>query len=97
MTGEPYINLLMQIPLVGLFVWFILKRDERADIQQRERDEQWRSFLQEQREQNNAALQRLAGEISLIAQKVGDMSETLSAHDAIVRAATSVKTKPLKK
>lgn len=79
-----YINLLMQIPLVGLFVWFILKRDERSDAQQKERDEQWRAFLQEQREQNNAALSRLANEIGAIAGKVAEMSETLSAHDAMV-------------
>jgi Tfp pilus assembly protein PilO len=59
---DPIINLLIQIPLVGIFIWFILERDKRSDAQQKERDQQWREFLKEQREQNNAAVSRLAEE-----------------------------------
>jgi hypothetical protein len=59
---ESVINLLIQIPLVGIFIWFILERDKRSDVKQLERDEQWREFLKEQRAQNNAAVSRLAEE-----------------------------------
>jgi hypothetical protein len=64
MTGiEPWINLLIQIPLVGIFVWFTLERDKRAQANEVERDTQWRDFLKEQRVANNEALGRLAEEI----------------------------------
>ena len=70
---ESIVNLLAQVPLVAIFVWFILERDKRTDAIQIERDNQWREFLKEQREQNNAAVARLAEEIKSIAERVSEM------------------------
>lgn len=59
---EPSIqNLLIQIPLVGIFIWFILEqqkradaaalnRQQKADAEQEKRDNDWRNFLQQQYE-----------------------------------------------
>jgi len=79
------VNLLMQIPLVGIFVWFILERDKRMDVQQISREEQWREFIKEQREQNNAAIGRLAEEIKCTSIEVSRLNGMLSAHDAASR------------
>lgn len=70
---DSVISLLTQIPLVGIFIWFILERDKRSDAKQVERDNQWREFLKEQREQNNGAIARLAEEIKQIAERVSEM------------------------
>ena len=45
-----YINLLIQIPLVGIFVWFALRlsADYRADAEKR--DKQWQTFIDQQNE-----------------------------------------------
>jgi len=45
-----YIPLLIQIPLVGIFVWFTLRlsADYRADASRR--DEQWQKFIEQQNE-----------------------------------------------
>lgn len=75
---DAVINLLIQIPLVGIFIWFILERDKRSDVKQLERDQQWREFLKEQREQNNAAIARLAEEIKKIAQQVSHLDDAIS-------------------
>ncbi len=72
---ESVISLLTQIPLVGIFIWFILERDKRSDAKQVERDNQWREFLKEQREQNNGAIARLAEEIKKIAERVSEMQD----------------------
>jgi hypothetical protein len=79
---ESLINLLIQIPLVGIFVWFILERDKRSDAQQSDRETQWRDFLREQREQNNSSIARLAEKIESISHEVARLNGVLSAHDA---------------
>lgn len=76
--SDAVINLLIQIPLVGIFILFILERDKRSDAKQLERDQQWREFLKEQREQNNAAVARLAEEIKKIAQQVSHLDDAIT-------------------
>jgi len=78
---EGLANLLIQIPLVGIFIWFILERDKRSDLAEEKRDKQWREFLSEQREASNAAISRLAEEIKSIGQEVTRLGAVLSAHD----------------
>ena len=78
---EGIVNLLIQIPLVGIFIWFILERDKRSDTNEQKRDEQWREFLAEQREASNLAITRLTDEIKTIGQEVNRLGGMLSAHD----------------
>lgn len=81
MSEPTWLSLLIQIPLVGIFVWFVLTMLERQGKEQQNRDEQWRTFLMEQREANNSALARLAEEIKSIAQEVAQMRQALSNHE----------------
>lgn len=93
MFPDTVINLLIQIPLVGIFVWSSLetmkrqdareaKRDDMQATERQARDAAWREFLAEQRSQNNLAIARIAEEVKVVTQEVSKMSAILSAHDA---------------
>ncbi len=56
MNYEPIVQLLIQIPLVGIFVWFVLQRDN----QQAERDKEMRDFLRDQREEDHRVMVKIA-------------------------------------
>ncbi len=64
-------------------------REERRDAshaaERKERDEAWRSFLSDQREQNNAAVARIAEEVKIFSQEVARMNTVLTSHDAASR------------
>lgn len=72
---ESWISLAIQIPLVGLFIWFSLRLVS-AFLTSNEtitknfvesmdrRDQAWREFIREQREANNAAIQNMASRFS---------------------------------
>lgn len=90
---DAIISLMIQLPVIGIFIWYNERRDARqtdredkrddANVKERElRDKEWRDYLREQREQNNAALGRLADELKVIAEKVAQLHGILSAHDA---------------
>ena len=84
---DTVINLLIQLPLVGIFVFFILEWSRRNDHAVSRRDEEWRDFLKEERAHRAEAISRLAEEIKSVAQQVNQMSGLLSAHDAASREA----------
>lgn len=60
------IGLLSQIPLVGIFIWFVLEWTKRTSANQDKRDEQMRKFLEEQRSQDREILSRLIGQLDCI-------------------------------
>ena len=82
-VGE-WANLLVQIPLVGVFIWFTLQflklqREERdqtatkAREERMQRDKEWRSWLTSEQEKNSTALVALVGETrtgAMVAQEV---------------------------
>lgn len=99
---ESLINLAIQIPVVLVFAWLMLEimkrqdaREERRDAahaaERKERDEAWRAFLAEQREQNNAAVSRIAEEVKSMAQETARMNAVLISHDSASREARANK------
>lgn len=81
---ENYISLLIQIPLVGIFVWFSLRlismfmvAIERFLKSLEDRDVQWREFLEEQRISSQEAIAHMAGrfadEIKVLAKEVAEL------------------------
>lgn len=52
------VNLLIQVPLVGMFIFYALRtsNDNRADSAKR--DEQWRAFLEQQAKSNAAFVEQ---------------------------------------
>lgn len=82
-TGpDAYISLLIQIPLVGIFVWFTLKIIKTFMDFLEKRDASWQAFLDNQRKQNNEAVahmaERFASEIREIGKEVAAMRGLLN-------------------
>ncbi len=99
MDLDSILSLFIQIPLVGIFVWFVLERDKRLEAGFTRRDKEWRDCLGEQRLQGNEAITRLTEEIKVIAAAVVQSSTLLSQHDknAAMWASDILRDKPLKR
>lgn len=87
MTVDAWISLAAQVPLVGIFVWFTLQQQKLGQDSQAKRDHEWREFLREQREANNAAMARLAEEIKAISGVLASVQALMVSHDTRVQAA----------
>lgn len=74
---DAYIGLLIQIPLVGIFVWFSLKLIDMFLKSIDTRDAQWRSFIEQERKANADALgymaSKFADEIRVIGKEVAEL------------------------
>ena len=86
---ETYIGLLIQVPLVGVFIWFALRLVDIFLKSLEQRDGQWQSFLREQREANNMAMGRLAEELKSITLNITRVEVMLQSHDLITREAVA--------
>lgn len=73
---EAYIGLLIQIPLVGIFVWFSIQLINTFLKAIEERDKAWREFLAQQRLYDREAIahmaQRFSDEIRTLAGEVSE-------------------------
>lgn len=69
-TMDPLISIGMQIPVVAMFAWFVLKMTADHTKAQERRDDEWRDFLKDQRESHHAALSRLAEEIKTLGHEI---------------------------
>lgn len=84
---EAYIGLLIQVPLVGIFIYFTLRIISIFLDSLEKRDLQWQVFLREQRDATNAVVARLAEELKTISQDVSRLTELITMHDQLVREA----------
>jgi hypothetical protein len=82
--AEAWVSLLIQVPLVGIFVWFTLQLTKNYQSSQEKRDTEWRDFLREQREQGNNAIGRLAEEIKCLNGGVTEVKTLIQNHDSRV-------------
>ena len=80
--NEAIANLLIQIPLVGIFIIFILEWSKRMDKAILERDEKWRDFLREERSLRAEMLRALAGEIQNNTETLSRMKNDIARHEA---------------
>jgi len=86
---EPYIGLLVQVPLVGIFVWFSLQLiniflKSISDLRNTfvdsitDRDKEWMIFLEQERKANHEAIghmaERFADEIRVLGKAVTEMN-----------------------
>lgn len=75
---EPWIQLLIQIPLVAAFMWFVLTWSDRLSTQQSQRDLQWREFLNDQRMALLEGLVRVADDLKANTQQLKELSENFT-------------------
>lgn len=90
MNFSELLPLFAQVPLVGIFVWFVLERDKRESEARQHRDEQWRGFLTEQRQSTNMALQSLADSLERVEEKqvagLGELAKQIAGLTSIIVA-----------
>lgn len=77
LNTEPYIDLLMQAPLVGGFIWFALKVIGLFTTSMEQRDQAWREFLDQQRQATNAVIGRFAEEIKALSREIAELRGAL--------------------
>ncbi|MBK8421764.1 hypothetical protein [Candidatus Villigracilis saccharophilus] len=63
-SSEMWISLLIQVPLVGIFVWFSLQLISYFLKSIDTRDAAWREYMTQQREANNQAIKHMAERFS---------------------------------
>jgi K+-sensing histidine kinase KdpD len=88
MLSEATITLLFQLPLVGIFVIFILEWSKRLDKSQFERDEKWREFLKEERLFRNELLSAMSHEIRDNTNTLTYIAESIAKHEVEARSRT---------
>jgi len=87
------ISLLVQIPLVGIFVWFTLRMsaDYRADTNRRDdqwqkfieqQNELWRNFIRELVERSSEAEDMTSQRLAELALVIRQLLDKLESHDA---------------
>jgi Na+/phosphate symporter len=72
-SAESYISLLMQIPLVGMFIWFTIRQNHDFLSAMEKRDEQWRVFLKAQTDSRNDAIARIAEEVKNLGREISEL------------------------
>ncbi len=77
---EPWLQLLLQVPLVGVFIWFSLEQQKIYTQNQTKRDEEWRLFLIEQRKANNDAVVQVAKELKENSTILAEVQATMVLH-----------------
>ena len=74
---ETYIGLLIQVPLVGIFIFFTLKVISIFMDSLDKRDQAWRDFFEQQRKANNDAIgsmsARFADEIRIMGKEIAEL------------------------
>jgi len=66
-----WINLLIQVPLVGIFVWYALRMQAQFEQSNSKRHADRREFLEKQRLLNNQSMENLT-------QQMAKMTDTLA-------------------
>ncbi len=82
MTLEQLVPALIQLPFLGIFVWFALRMlgDFRADSATR--DDTWRIFLAEERQRSERALDRGLMEVKHLSEALERLAKASDDHDA---------------
>jgi len=80
-TSEAWLGLAVQIPLVGIFVWFSLQLIGYFLKSIDQRDAAWREFLGQQQQANNEAVkamaERFADAIRAVEKSVNELNGTM--------------------
>lgn len=75
------VSLLIQIPLVGAFMWFFDRLVSKHQAEIDRRDQQWRDFLREERTQLNRNTDAIVGQLNALSENVTANTQILLSHD----------------
>ena len=97
---DSVISLLVQIPIVGAFIWFTLKLRDEERKERKERDQDWRGWLKEEHtefmifltEERNLRSVQLERSFEILSGELKGISETLAQNnlEAVTRTAAAI-------
>ena len=79
------LSIAAQIPLVVLFIWFVLQRDKESNRKSEARSELWRKFFNQLQSQNTEALKKITIAIEAMTKQINLNTTTVLLHDTTVR------------
>ena len=89
MPEVSWVNLVAQLPVVGLFAYVMLKMQDRFLNHLDENETRFQTFIKEQREENNRALtnltERMCEQFDQLDRRLDNMMILDVSHDAFVR------------
>lgn len=81
MNAEQITSVVLQLPLVAIFVWFSLELLNRFQKTQERRDVEWREFLEQERSARTEMARRLAEEIKQMSVVVERLTVRYDEHE----------------
>ena len=69
---EQFVNILIQLPVVALFIWFFDRVTTRFENNLTKKDEKQEAFLREERTARDRVLSEILGEIRDVKEKLTD-------------------------
>ncbi len=65
-AGTDWLSVLVQVPLVAVFIYFALQQQKQFNLYLERREEAWRDFLKEERDALVRALDALTDEVRAV-------------------------------
>jgi hypothetical protein len=96
MTQE-VIQLLIQLPVVGIFAWFVWAWSTKNQKAQDERDKIMQQFWMEQRESDRGILERLVLSVDGLCDKFGEHDQKTASALAVLRDREATKQRAVKR
>jgi len=74
-----------QLPLVAIFLWFVLQRDKKL----KEHDDEWRGVIEKIQAQQNESMKEFSSALDVLAEQIAKSTATLILHDATCKGENS--------
>jgi len=96
MTPE-VVQLLIQLPIVGIFAWFVWAWSKKNQEGQEARDKLMQEFWKEQRESDRGILERLVLSVDGLCDKFGEHDQKTASALAVLRDREATKQRAAKR
>ena len=96
MTPE-VVQLLIQLPVVGIFAWFVWAWSRKNQEAQEARDKLMQEFWKEQRESDRGILERLVLSVDGLCDKFGEHDQKTASALAVLRDREAIKQRAAKR
>lgn len=85
--SEPLLNLLIQVPIVGAFIYFCITLIDKFLGFLKERDTHWQTWMTEQNNHEREYKARIAAELNVVTQNLSELGGKMDTHHGYVVAA----------
>ena len=86
-----WITVLVQVPIVAAFIWFVLEMDKRQKSYMEKRENSWQEFLRVERQASEANLGKVANRLDALGDVIEKHDQKLDMAIAVMQERTSGK------